>query len=482
MIFNRLGLELHALLDLFPFPEAVVGIRVEGIDGAVYVDWNGARRLVPASLQKLVTTAAGLQGLGLKTRFFTRIGSRGVIDANGRLQGNLEICGDGDADIFCDDSLGSDHFGQWAVELRRLGVREIGGELRDFSIARWPGFRCPDWQLEDLWFDYAAGASVLAVNSNALTLRLECDSNGKLVVLLPIPGNIRVQLHDLKLIGNDGPTVFSWRFGRGILAPVGVVRRDHLPMNCRLAVPNGTRWYLDRLRGSLGNAGIAVRANNRHDAPRIQQQPPNSRDWWIEHHSPCLEQLCRRINHFSDNFRANQLYRALGAHAAAGVSWADCGMSVMRILQSMPIPDIHKLSIRDGSGLSRMNLIQPLQVCALLNHCARDGTLCDAYLSSLPVAGRSGDLATRPILTGNQFWIRAKTGYIEHVRSLAGYIGHEYSPHLSFCVIINHYQGEWDAADPWIDELLRAIVGAYESSKFFQPTIYQFKERNNYDD
>ena len=66
-----------------------------GAEGVLFTDDAGARR-IPASNEKLFTTAAFLDALGPDATLKTRVYGRGTLAQNGMLSGDLVIVGDGD--------------------------------------------------------------------------------------------------------------------------------------------------------------------------------------------------------------------------------------------------------------------------------------------------------------------------------------------------------------------------------------------------
>jgi D-alanyl-D-alanine carboxypeptidase/D-alanyl-D-alanine-endopeptidase (penicillin-binding protein 4) len=94
----------------------------------------------------------------------------------------------------------------------------------------------------------------------------------------------------------------------------------------------------------------------------------------------------------------------------------------------------------EGSGLSRHNLVTPRALVALLQFMRRHPH-ADVFLESLPVAGVDGTLRTRLRGTPAEGNLRAKTGSLSLVNTLAGYVTTAAGERLAFALLLNNYAG-----------------------------------------
>jgi serine-type D-Ala-D-Ala carboxypeptidase/endopeptidase (penicillin-binding protein 4) len=143
-----------------------------------------------------------------------------------------------------------------------------------------------------------------------------------------------------------------------------------------------------------------------------------------EIHSTSLREWITITNLRSNNSYANSLLSYLGGSS-----------SVQQALTTLGI-DPNGYRLRDGSGLSRNNLITPRTLVSILKtmYYARGH---DVFLASLPVAGVSGTLKYRMQNSLAQGTVRAKTGTLKGVRALSGYIEHPEYGYLAFSIITN---------------------------------------------
>jgi len=138
--------------------------------------------------------------------------------------------------------------------------------------------------------------------------------------------------------------------------------------------------------------------------------------------SPPLSQIIGYTNRYSINYDAELLLKSLGARfGRAGTSAAGAGV-VRATLTQLGVP-LDGLSQIDGSGLSTLNRVSPRTIAAIVSWIvAANGAEAEALRSSFPVAGGPGTLfkrMTKPPTGGN---LRGKTGFIHHVRGMAGWV------------------------------------------------------------
>jgi serine-type D-Ala-D-Ala carboxypeptidase/endopeptidase (penicillin-binding protein 4) len=173
---------VRQMLELPEYKNAQAGIHIAEMEtGKVLYELNSDKMMIPASVLKLVTSAAALEILGPDYRFRTRIGYSGKIE-NGILKGNLVIIGGGDP------ALGSEYFRDhyffphflevWAQRIKAAGIKRVEGNLiMDGSLYDTEKIP-PTWIWEDMGNYYGAGASALTVYDNLfrISFRSPCRS------------------------------------------------------------------------------------------------------------------------------------------------------------------------------------------------------------------------------------------------------------------------------------------------------------------
>jgi D-alanyl-D-alanine carboxypeptidase/D-alanyl-D-alanine-endopeptidase (penicillin-binding protein 4) len=120
-------------------------------------------------------------------------------------------------------------------------------------------------------------------------------------------------------------------------------------------------------------------------------------------------------------------------------------------LTAWGIPD-GSYQLVDGSGLSRRDAISPDAIMTVLQRMSASSGE-SPFVSALPVAGVDGSLAGRMKGTAAEGNVRAKTGTMSNIRSLAGYVTSRSGEHLAFVIVINNFEGTGAAANQAIDAI-----------------------------
>ena len=148
-----------------------------------------------------------------------------------------------------------------------------------------------------------------------------------------------------------------------------------------------------------------------------------------------IKQVLQRMMKDSDNFYAESMFyqtaASTGHHPATAV---DARNITKKLINRLGL-DANRYRIADGSGLSLYNYVTVELLVKLLRHAWRTPSIAKALMPALPVAGVDGTLKSRMQNTLAQGNVRAKTGTLTGISSLAGYCtapnGHE----LAFAII-----------------------------------------------
>ncbi|MNL37482.1 D-alanyl-D-alanine carboxypeptidase DacC precursor [compost metagenome] len=163
------------------------------------------------------------------------------------------------------------------------------------------------------------------------------------------------------------------------------------------------------------------------------------------------------MNKFSNNYVAEMLTKNLGTlKKSKGVTLADGVMVINEHMQSLGIPaDQYKLT--SPSGLTRDNRLSSFAMWKVLQHLRNDFRVQPEFLTSLPIAGIDGTLKKRMKNGPAERWVRAKTGFLTNVVSLAGYAGLQDGRVITFSFV---YNGSTDEAKvrAFFDNLLIYLV------------------------
>lgn len=460
---QRLLKELHVELDKLLSDEAhsntFWGIHIESLNpkfGVVYA-LNSEKNFVPASNQKLLTTAAALHYLGESFRFRTSAHTWGKVtpteNGSARLDGDLIVFSDGNpyhAERFI-DSTGGFFFYQLADSLLAQNITLINGDLvaddrmvqasiYAQGMSGGDGDYPSDWAWDDLFYAMAAPASALAFNENFTTLTLHpADSVGKTPTALLSPEI------DFFKIENNATTAFPQtkrtlevvrKFGTNTIFISGSIPLDSRGFRERIAVEQPALYFLTALKKALEEKGIrlsgTLRRKNISDfylTDTLQQIASQA--------SPSLFSILAETNKASNNFFAEQLLRRIGfAYRKEGT--IDAGLDAVKVyLNSIGITE-KNFYIIDGCGLSRKNRISPSAIVKLLKK-NYDANSFETYYQSLAVAGKDGTLQNRFREGKARETTFAKTGFVGGVRTLSGYFYGEDEEWLAFSIMAMNF-------------------------------------------
>jgi len=208
-----------------------------------------------------------------------------------------------------------------------------------------------------------------------------------------------------------------------------------------LAIDDPALYAATALADALTRRGIAIGgrpvALHRFASEATPAQAPPVE--LAGHVSPPLVELLRIIDKVSQNLHAELVLREV-ARQATGAGSREAGIAERdRFLKEAGI-DAGEWSLADGSGLSRLNLVTPAAVVKLLCHMYASPHR-DAWISLLPVGGEDGTLEGRFAGNAAAGSIRAKTGSMEHVAALSGYVESRSRGRLAFSILVNNYTG-----------------------------------------
>ena len=148
-----------------------------------------------------------------------------------------------------------------------------------------------------------------------------------------------------------------------------------------------------------------------------------------------ITDVLQRMMKMSDNFYAESMFYQTAASAKKGLARASDARNISKKLFARLGLGHYPYKIADGSGLSLYNYVSTELLCALLRHAWKSPDIRNALLPSLPVAGIDGTLKDRMKNTCAQGNVRAKTGTLTGISSLAGYCTTKDGRQLAFAII-----------------------------------------------
>jgi D-alanyl-D-alanine carboxypeptidase/D-alanyl-D-alanine-endopeptidase (penicillin-binding protein 4) len=435
---------------------AAWGILVQSLDrGDRLFALNPGTLLVPASTVKLVSLASAVDAVGWGHQFETSFWITGPI-ITGVVHGDLIVTGAGDPSI---GGRGGTDLMDWIQALRKSGVRRIEGRIIGDDNAIEESRPQLAWAWDDL--GYATGAIFGALNY----------AENRMDVVIgpaPVPGGpttLTVQpyaayrpLDNRTVTGPPDSMLLLWpeqRPGVPFLTIAGSIPAGTSPARLQVSAGNPTFWFASVLRHALITGGIDVVG----DAFDIDDVPPvidRSRGAGIYRHvSRPLSELAQPMLKESINLYGEAVLRLNVPKGAFPTN--DAALEGLRArMRGWGIAD-EAWQIVDGSGLSRRNAVAPEVLVAVLQR-MYDPSGESPWMTALPVAGRHGTLETRMRGTAAEGTVRAKTGTMSNVRSLAGYVRTRDSETLAFAIMADGFEGPAAAAVEAIDRIAVRIA------------------------
>jgi D-alanyl-D-alanine carboxypeptidase/D-alanyl-D-alanine-endopeptidase (penicillin-binding protein 4) len=445
---------IDQLLRRWQVDEAFWGIALYDLDAErMLYSRNPNQSFLPASNQKILTTATALDLLGSTYKYET------VLRFDGRargdvMRGTLLLDGSGDPTFGSTEVPGEDPLKAWSNRLAEMGVERIEGTLvgddNVFDDRRYPEGWTVNYITNQKGRYMGNSTSGLSYRDNVVPVRVRATRPGG-------APSVEVQPENVVSIDNRATTSARWRgntlqvnrtFATNELVLTGSVARSY---RGTLAVPvsDPTAFVLESFRQRLQAAGIETDLEL-VDIDDLDDRPDRGDPLFV-HYSRPMAEIVSVVNKESNNFYAEQVFRTFGWGGSAD----GAARRTKTFLREADV-NTRKLLIEDGSGLSRKDLVTPRAMVKLLTH-MRTHDEREAFLSSLP---RGGERNTTLDYRLHRTDVRAKTGSLEFVRALSGYTERPNGNRVAFAIFANNYTGPSYQISRTVDDIVRAVASA----------------------
>lgn len=430
--------EVSRLLKEAGIPQKSVSVVIQGVDRpSPLIAHNAGQPMNPASTMKLVTTFAALELLGPAHTWKTE----GLEDP---ATGDLYLRGSGDP------RLALEQFWLLLRQLRTRGVSNITGDLiLDRSVFSLPPHDPAEFDNEPLR-PYNAGPDALLINLKSIRLTLHPNMAQRTAQIIPETPSNDVQISNSLRLSDE--TCGDWREKFKVSLQGNFIELNgQFPASCGDKALHLSPWPADTQVEKLFRALWTELGGTLQGKVRAGITPPAAR-LIAQHESPTLGEIVREINKYSNNVMARQVFLSLDATRPATSAGAQRRVQSWLAGKSLLFPE---LVLDNGSGLSRHERISAGSLAKLLLS-AWQSPLMPELMSSLPLAGVDGTLKKR--MNGNATTGRAhlKTGYLEGVRALAGYVLDNSNRRWVVVIIINDPRSR--QGKPAMDALLRWVA------------------------
>ncbi len=428
---------------------ATIAVHVRDLaDGLSVAEVNAERPMVPASNQKLITTAAALMLFDEDFAFRTQLRYD---------DGRLIVVGDGDPAFGDPRILGAmgmsveDLLARWVAVVQKHGIERIDALLIDDRAFDAQQVH-PNWPTDQLHLWYCAPVAGINFNDNCLDIYAAPSERGGSPVVMTRPIDAPVVLTNLAQRGRRNALWATRTASTNRITVRGTVRyRFKAPIYVTVHDPPMVLGKL--LADRLADAGVKVGGVARvADGAEV-----DAAKLLAEVRTP-LAEVVKRCNKDSQNLFAEALLKRIGRKATGDPgSWANGAAATRMFLSKLLGPDASTIVIDDGSGMSRRNKVTAELLTRLLARMTQaDAHVADVFIGSLPEGGADGTLRRRfdrPATVGT---VRGKSGYLRQTLALSGYVEHEHHTY-AYSILLNDFDKPAFKGKRLIDQFVYAI-------------------------
>jgi len=408
-------------------------------DSLMY-EYDGARLLIPASLTKLFVTAAALDALGADFQFETPCFRDGPILDTGELRGNLIVQAGGDPtpEVKSSRYFRAPALRAWADSLKDRGVHSISGNL---VLRVWP-YRLESaaagWEVGDVNAGFAPALDGFGFNNNVCHLGVfPAESLGGPARFVRDPGYapLHVRSSVTTKNGDSPPWIEMWSLPRDTsVAVIGEIPLHDDGEFLWVPMHDPALYFGCALRDALQQRGISIAGGIIVD--RDISVSPTGEPLYV-HRSPLLKQIISLINKDSDNYSTEYLLSAVGV-AVTGSPERRHGLKAVEKFASRCGIQSREISLEDGSGLTRRNVVSAQAVTKLLRAMHRHPE-SEVFRASLSQSGVDGTLSYRLSTESSARRVFGKTGSMTRVSGVAGYAETACGDTVAFAVLCNNF-------------------------------------------
>lgn len=431
------NIEAHAAKPLEGSSVSVIYSLNDKIHGINYDTY-----MHPASTQKLLTALAALLYLGPDYTFKTALYISRQSHANGKLKISTDgtLTGDIKIKFTGDPFFTSDNLSSLFKSLKDQGVKRIKGNIL-LDISRFTGKdRADGWSASDLPVCFTAPSSALIINHNCAGCRLRPSSIGrraKVEILNRNPISVSSETITVKASDfRDKCTLEAEILGSNSYHVSGCIPKlkKDAPYPLLFAVNDPKSWGIDWTVKILKNLNLNVLG----DISVVKQNQAGFTPYAVIN-SPRLYNLVKVMLQKSDNLYADAIAKTVGfEYFKRAGSYQNAVKAIRAILEKQAGINLKNAYMVDGSGLSSHNLLSAKNLFDVLNYInAHDSTL--NLIAILPKSGISGTLKNRPSVKRKQLKgaVIAKTGSLQNVSNLAGFIKSKSNKLIPFVILEN---------------------------------------------
>lgn len=437
------------------------GVPAQGV--SIYVRDAGTNEIIvdlaadtlrsPASIIKVLTTFAALDMLGPAYTWKTHAYLDGQL-SDGVLQGDLILVGGGDP------YMTGERWWSLVQNLRASGLAKISGDvvIDNTWFAPVNGSRA-DFDLQP-FRSYNVLPDALMVNfqTSRFTISADAQRSRPMILVNPLPSNLIVK-NQLRLGSGK-----CQGYNRGVSFdmpdpndPNTLVLRGVFPAACgRYSLSRAIMTAPDYAYGTFRT--LWTQSGGAIDGASRLASVPDDAQLFYEHDSLSLSEIIRLVNKYSNNVMARHLLLTLGAEKFGPPATVESGRNAIRAWLANRGLDMPGFVLENGSGLSRAERVTARGLGEMLD-IAWHSPFMPEFAASLPLSATDGTLRNRFQAPGMQGRVRLKTGRLEDVSALAGFVNAASGKTYVVVIIVNHPGAHSGSGEAIQAELIRWVFG-----------------------
>ncbi len=428
-----------------------VGIRIIDSDsGELIYEKNSHKAITPASTVKLFTTSAALLNLGKEFRFSTELLTTDNNIKDGIINGDLIIKG------FANPFFTSEQLDSMVTKLVKIGIHKINGDIVGDDSYFDSRYNREDWIKRERSNLALPPVSALILDRNEITISfIPNGKNGFTFSILP-KSNLYKITNNVKLTRRRRlPTIIVQSQPKRININIkGHIRKRRHAYSYKAFIDNPPLFTADLLYDKLRNQGIIINGD-------VLPNKNSKKTHLIDKKFTTLENVIKKTDKESDNFLAEIIFKTLGAQFSRKVGNSFYAtQAVYSFLDKIGI-ESNNIEIVDGSGISRANKLTAYAVTRLLKFVYNNKEIFNTFYSSLSSAGEDGTLESRLVGFGLKGNFHGKTGTLNGVSAVSGYLTTNSGKNVIVSILINFNRNGADYFRELQDEIIIRIAKEY---------------------
>ncbi|MED4205458.1 D-alanyl-D-alanine carboxypeptidase/D-alanyl-D-alanine-endopeptidase [Neobacillus mesonae] len=408
-----------------------VGYEVYSLnDKKTIAAYHAENTFVPASIFKLLVTATAVSKWPKDMTIPTKVFTTGNVSNSGVLNGDIILKGYGDP------TLTVKKLETLAKSLADQGIHKVNGNIVvDDSIFD-DQLLGEEWMWDDEPYSYTTQLSALSVRENTVNVNVKPGKDigeAPTVTVTPAPDFVTVVNKAKTVEGNKTSLTIDRTLGKNEIAISGSIGKDYSANGYTVTrtIHDPAPFTGTVFRDLLAAQGITFK----NKSTVLKGKTTDDARLAAAVESEKLEEILTIMVKDSNNFYAEMLTKLLGAKEGDTGSTV-AGIDVIHhfLVNDLGIDD--EFIQKDGSGLTRLDHISPHAYIQLLNSMF-DRPERDRFISFLPIAGKDGTLKNRMKGTAAEGNVKAKTGSMSGVNSLAGYVTAKNGHAFAFSILLN---------------------------------------------